>query len=247
MLLLFSLMPWGKTAFQLRKRANKTKLWNNVSVAWILLCLLAGCSAHRDLIVPSPDPVSKVGASNANRHLFVLLPDPDGKVGAIRVTTQGGSQILDKPRYATQVEDFREPPTAPKPIEEKEIIGVFGAALSAQPDLTGRFISFILWFESDKTTLVPESNELLPEMVRAIRNRKPNEIYVVGHTDRLGTELHNTILSSKRAYCIRDLLVAKGIKSSSLVVSFHGETVPLVYTEDEVAEPLNRRVEVLFR
>lgn len=240
-------MPWAKTALQLRKRANKTKLWNNVSVAWILLCVLAGCSANRDLIVPSPDPVSKAGASNANRHLFVLLPDPNGKVGAIRVTTKGGSQILDKPRYATEVEDFREPPTAPKPMEEKEIIGVFGAALSAQPDLKGRFISFILWFETDKTTLMPESKEQLSEMVRAIKNRNPKEIYVVGHTDRLGTEVYNTVLSSKRAYCIRDLLVSRGIKSSSLIVSFHGETMPLVYTEDEVAEPLNRRVEVFLR
>lgn len=237
----------GKKTFQLRKRANKRKLWNNVSVAWVLLCLLAGCSANQGLIVPSPDPVDKAGAGNANRDLFVLLPDPDGKVGAIQVTTKGGSQILDKPRYATQVEDFRKPPTAPKPMEEKEIIGIFEAALSAQPDPTGRFISFILWFESDKTILMPESMEMLSEMVGTIKNRNPNEIYVVGHTDRLGGKLYNTKLSSKRAYCIRDLLVSRGIKSSSLVVSFHGEAMPLVYTEDEVAEPLNRRVEVFFR
>jgi outer membrane protein OmpA-like peptidoglycan-associated protein len=63
----------------------------------------------------------------------------------------------------------------------------------------------------------------------------------------VGTELYNVKLSSRRAYYIRDLLVSSGIKSSDIDVSFHGETMPIVYTEDEVAEPLNRRVEVIAR
>ena len=203
------------------------KPWNNGFLSWALLCLLAGCSANRDLIV--------------------LVPDPDGRVGAFQVTTKGGSQVLDKPWHATQVEDSRKPPTAPQPIDEDTIASIFGAALSAQPDPGGRFNSFILLFESDTAELRHESKELLPEIVKTIKNRKAKEIYVVGHTDRVGAELYNTRLSSKRAYYVRDLLVSSGIKSSSIVVSFHGETKPLVQTEDEVAEPLNRRVEVIVR
>ncbi|HSB03833.1 MAG TPA: OmpA family protein [Thermodesulfobacteriota bacterium] len=199
----------------------------SIFVALFFLCLLAGCSAKRDLII--------------------LLPDPDGKIGAIRVTTRGGSQILDQSGYAVEVEDFNKPPVAPRPIAEGEITGVFGAALSAQPDVTGRFISFLLFFESDTSELIHESKVLLPEIVRTIRNRKRNEIYVVGYTDRVGTELYNLKLSSRRAYYVRDLLVSSGIKSSDIAVSFHGETMPLVNTEDEVAEPLNRRVEVIAR
>ena len=198
-----------------------------VAVALIFLCLLAGCSVKRDLIV--------------------LLPDPDGKVGAIRVTTKGGSQIIDKSRYAVEVEDFYKPPIAPRPISEDEITSIFGAALSAQPSLTGRFVSFLLFFESDTSELTHESKNLLPEIVRTIQNRKRDEIYVIGHTDRVGTELYNTKLSSKRALYVKDLLVSSGIKSSDINVSFRGEIMPLVYTEDEVAEPLNRRVEVIAR
>jgi outer membrane protein OmpA-like peptidoglycan-associated protein len=41
--------------------------------------------------------------------------------------------------------------------------------------------------------------------------------------------------------------VLKGIKAKEIMVSSYGEAKPLVYTEDEVAEPLNRRVEVLVR
>jgi len=236
------------------------KLWNNVFIAYILLlCLLAGCSANRDLIVPQPDPTDRsanrdltvllpdLTHCSKNRDLIVLLPDPNGKVGEIQVTTRGGSQILDKPGYVAQVEDSSKPPIAPKPIDQNEITGIFGAALSAQPDLTGRFILFNLWFENDKTKPVHESKKLLPEIVRTIKNRKSNEIYVVGHADRVGTELYNIKLSSRRAYYVRDFLVSSGIKASALVVSFHGKAKPLVYTEDGVAEPLNRRVEVIVK
>jgi len=203
------------------------KPWIKGFLSWVLFCLLAGCSANRDLIV--------------------LLPDPDGKAGAIQVTTQGGSQILDQPRYATEVQDFRKPPTVPQPIDEAAIASVFGKALAAQPDPAGRFDSFILLFESDTTDLRPESKELLAEIVKTIKNRQANEIYVAGHTDRVGTELYNTILSSKRANFVRDFLILSGIKPGSIFVSFHGESKPLVPTEDEVAEPQNRRVEVMVR
>ena len=203
------------------------KPWRKGFLPWAFLCLLAGCSAHRDLIV--------------------LLPDPDGKTGAIQVTTKGGSQILDQPAHATQVEDSRKSPTVPQPIDEGTIKEVFGIALSALPDLPSRFHSFILWFQSDTIELGPESKKVLSEIVKTIRKRQANEIYLVGHTDRVGTELYNTRLSSRRAYYVRDCLVSRGIQSTSIIVSFHGEAKPLVPTADEVDEPLNRRVEVFIR
>ena len=207
------------------------KPWSNLLLFWLLLSLLTGCNAH----LPK------------QRDQIVLVPDPDGKVGVIKVVTEGGSQILDKAGYATQVEDLSKPPIAPTPINEKEMMNVFGPALSAQPDLTGRFISFILYFESDTTKLTHEAEGLLPEVVRAIKSRKSKEIYVLGHTDRVGTEVYNIGLSSRRAYYVRDRLVFNGIKSSALAVSFHGETIPMVYTEDEIPEPRNRRVEVIVK
>jgi len=223
------------------------KTWKNGFVASILVFLLAGCSAKQDLIVPSPEDRDLILSPSEKQDLIVLLPDPEGKVGTIHVTTEGGSQTLEKPWYGTRVEDFSKPPTAPKPLGEKEITTVFGQALSDQPDPTGRFVSFILYFESDTSILTHESKEVLPEVVRTIKDRKSKEVYVVGHTDRVGAELYNRGLSSRRANYVRDQFVIRGIQSSDLVVSFHGEAMPLVKTEDEVPEPLNRRVEVIVR
>jgi outer membrane protein OmpA-like peptidoglycan-associated protein len=226
---------------------EKMKQWKSFLVVFVLFGLMVSCSVKRDLVVPPPEARDPVVAAPANRDLIVLLPDPDGKVGTIRVTTKGGSQTLDKPGQAIQIEGVDEPSTAPKPLEEREITKVFGPALAAQPDLKERFVSFVLLFDRDTTKLTRESKKLLPEVVRTIRNRKSSEVYVTGHTDRVGAEGYNMGLSSRRADTVRDFLVSTGVTSSALVVSFHGESMPLVHTEDEVPEPRNRRVEVIVR
>jgi outer membrane protein OmpA-like peptidoglycan-associated protein len=206
--------------------------WRKVFFVWIFLCFLTGCGAHR-----------------AKRDLIVLLPDPGGKGGVVTVTTQGGSQILDKPGYAIEieVEDLNKPPTAPQPLEEKEIANIFGPTLSMLPDPASRFVLIILYFESDTTKLTHESKDLVAEILSTIKSRRSDEVYVVGHTDLVGKEAYNTGLSSRRANYVRDLLVSSGIKPDAVFVSFYGKARPLVLTQDEVPEPRNRRVEVIVR
>jgi len=206
--------------------------WEKVFFVWIFLCFLTGCGAHR-----------------AKRDLIVLLPDPDGKGGVVTVTTQGGSQILDKPGYAIEieVENLNKPPIAPQPVEEKEIADIFGPTLSMLPDPASRFILIILYFEPDTTKLTHESRDLVTEILSTIKSRRSDEVYVVGHTDLVGNEAYNTGLSQRRANYVRDLLVSSGIKPNTLFVSFYGKARPLVPTQDEVPEPRNRRVEVIVR
>jgi len=204
--------------------------WTNVLFVLIFFCLLSGCGAHR-----------------ANRDLIVLLPDQNGKGGVITVTTQGGSQILDKTGYGIEVEDLNKPPVAPKPVEEKEVRDIFTPALSVLPDQTSRFILFILYFERNTTKLTHESNDLLSQVQKTIKSRNSNEVYVVGHTDLVGTEAYNAGLSSRRANYVRYLLVSSGIKPKTLFVSSYGKARPLVPTKDQVPEPRNRRVEVIVR
>ncbi len=204
--------------------------WRNVLFVLIFLSLLSGCGAHR-----------------AKRDLIVLLPDQNGRGGVVTVTTQGGSQVLDKPGYGIEVEDLNKPPAAPKPVEEKEVSDVFAPALSVLPDQTSRFTLFILYFERNTTKLTRESKDLLPGVQKTIKSRHSNEVYVVGHTDLVGTEAYNDGLSSRRANYIRDLLVSSGIKPKTLFVSSYGKARPSVPTKDQVPEPRNRRVEVIIR
>jgi len=99
----------------------------------------------------------------------------------------------------------------------------------------------------DSLGLAENSMSFITGIVEETGARRAVDVSVVGHTDRVGDEEYNLDLSTRRAGAVRDLLVSRGIDPSILHVASHGEENPLVPTEDEVSEPLNRRVEVTVR
>jgi len=172
------------------------------------------------------------------------MPDPDGKTGQIAVTNQAGTQIVDKPGQATEVRDAKTAPEPPRPLDEKEIARLFGAALAAQPAPP---VTYILYFKSGGADLTEESLKKLPAIFATVAERKSSDITVVGHSDTVGAKQKNYEISLNRAKRIKELLVSKGVDSGKIATESHGEDNPLVKTADEVAEPRNRRVEVTIR
>ncbi|MGA3084837.1 MAG: OmpA family protein [Thermodesulfobacteriota bacterium] len=180
----------------------------------------------------------------SGRNIFVLLSDPDGKTGKIAVSNKGGSQLLQEPRQATEVKGIDQSPTAPFLMDEKQIQENFGSALEAQPAVP---IRFILYFKGGSSELTDESAKKIPEILRTFSIRKPAEVSIIGHTDRVGSREANFNLGFNRANVVRDMLTAGGLDAQSIEVYSHGKDNPLIKTEDEVPEPRNRRVEVTIR
>jgi outer membrane protein OmpA-like peptidoglycan-associated protein len=178
------------------------------------------------------------------KNLIVLLPDPDGQVDKIVVENQGGTQLLTEPRHATEIKAVDIAPTAPVSMEDKEILRIFGETLSALPEPP---IRLLLYFLTDTSELTAESQNQLPEVLHAIEARKSKDIGIVGHADRVGSRGYNQKLGLERAVSIKNILVSKGVDPSWIEVVSHGEDNPLIKTEDNVAEPRNRRVEVTVR
>jgi outer membrane protein OmpA-like peptidoglycan-associated protein len=190
--------------------------------------LLASCAT------PGPPPVPK-------QSMFVVIPDPEGKVGQITVTNRSGTQVVNQHHHASTVRSADDAPSPPSTLEETEIKRIFGEALTAQPARPARFI---LYFKEDAEELTPESEALLPEVFRTVRDRGAMDISVIGHTDTIGTRDYNYQLSLRRARKVADLLAAQGVAQNILDIESHGENNLLVKTGDEVREPRNRRVEI---
>ena len=70
---------------------------------------------------------------------------------------------------------------------------------------------------------------------------------VIGHTDTVGSTDANDKLSQKRAAAVREILVAAGVPAQKIETAGRGERELLVKSDDEVAEPKNRRVEISVR
>jgi outer membrane protein OmpA-like peptidoglycan-associated protein len=180
----------------------------------------------------------------SKKTLIVLLPDDDGQVGEIVVENKGGTQVLTEPRQATEVKAADTSPTAPVTMREEEVLRIFGEALAALPEPP---IRFLLYFITGTPKLTAESKRQIPEILRAIEARKSRDITVVGHTDRVGSREKNQMLGLERAISIRSILVSYGVDPSGIGVVSHGEDNPSIETEDNVAEPRNRRVEITIR
>ncbi len=120
----------------------------------------------------------------------------------------------------------------------------FAKALEAQPLAPKRFT---LYFVEGSDTLTSESQTAVNAIFEEIKQRPAPDLIVVGHTDRVGSITANDQLATKRANSVRDQLIKRGIDAENIQASGRGEREPLVATADEVAEPRNRRVEILVR
>jgi outer membrane protein OmpA-like peptidoglycan-associated protein len=201
----------------------------------LLLALLALASCARPT-PPAPAP------AQTRDDLVVLLPGQDGKTGALTVGEAGAERTLDTPYAAARI---KEPGRIETGVASPEEVNrVFGDALAAQPP---RPVSFLLYFVEGKDELTPDSQQVLQQVFAEIARRPAPEVVVIGHTDRVGTLAYNDALSLRRAEKVRDDLVKLGIPADRIHAVGRGEREPLVPTDDEVAEPRNRRVEISVR
>jgi outer membrane protein OmpA-like peptidoglycan-associated protein len=183
-------------------------------------------------------------ASSKDATLVVLLPDPaTGVVGRASASNKTGSADLVKAGDATLVR-ISKGPSRVKTMSQPEIEKQFGEVLSALPPPPQYFTLFFR-FESDELT--PESRALVPDVLKAVKDRPAPEVVVTGHTDTTGTAASNLELGMKRAVMVRALLVEAGLDAAAIETVSHGEAVLLVQTPDETYEARNRRVEITIR
>ena len=156
--------------------------------------------------------------------------------------TKAGEQVIDHPYDAISVN--QNGTIIPSKESPESVRAHYGVALDAQPK---RPKSYIVYFVNGKNEITPESLAVVDEVKSDLKTRGAPEIVVIGHTDRVGKVEDNDNLSLERANVMRDILIADGIPAEHIEVAGRGEREPLVPTDDEVAEPKNRRVEISVR
>jgi outer membrane protein OmpA-like peptidoglycan-associated protein len=172
---------------------------------------------------------------------IVLLPEKDGRATAV-VISQGDRQVvLDRP-YAAAELSLADP--WPYRATPAEVEATFGAALAAQPS---RAASYTLNFIEGSDELTEDSKQKLESVLTDLRQRTVPDILVIGHTDAVGSDPFNDELARKRAGTVRAMLIERGIPGEGIVAVGRGKRELLVPTADGVAEPRNRRVEIVVR
>jgi outer membrane protein OmpA-like peptidoglycan-associated protein len=171
----------------------------------------------------------------------VLLPEKDAHPTAVVVKQRDREVVLDQPYAAATQTPFGPRAYVSSP---QEVQRVFGAALAAQPM---RPSQFTLYFVEGKDELTEESKQIVESVFAEISRHPVPDLMVIGHTDAVGNDQDNDVLSRQRAETIRAALIVRGIAPENVAAVGRGKRELIVPTADGVEEPRNRRVVIIVR
>jgi OmpA-OmpF porin, OOP family len=113
---------------------------------------------------------------------------------------------------------------------------------------TGHVAVYGLLFDFDKADIKPESAPVLEQMAKLLKQEASLNVFIVGHTDNIGTLAHNLELSERRAQAVvRALSGQHGIDPGRLTARGVGPVAPVAPNRTEEGRAKNRRVELVER
>lgn len=184
------------------------------------------------------------GLSACTQTTVVLLDNPGGDVGAVDISTEAGEQSISESNNAVTLRGYSSAPSKPKAFSTEAILESFRRVFGARPE---RHESFTLYFQHGKVELAEGSRETLEAIALSVQQHPGADADVFGHADTSDTAERNDIVARGRAHVVRAYLIAVGMDPARIDVNALGERRLKVPTDDDVKEPLNRRVEIFIR
>lgn len=109
-----------------------------------------------------------------------------------------------------------------------------------------RFLNENIYFEFDKSRLLPAAQETLRDKADWLRANPGLTAIIEGHTDERGTTEYNLALGERRAEAAKAFLVDLGISASRLTTISYGEERPIDPRSNEEAWAKNRRAQFVL-
>ncbi|MFM6923998.1 MAG: OmpA family protein, partial [Ferruginibacter sp.] len=175
--------------------------------------------------VKSGNLVSKLQTDEDGNYLVTL---PVGKDYAFNVNRKGYLFYSDNFSLATNNADSDFIVNIPlQPIEK-------GASIVLKN----------IFFETGKFDLKNESKSELDKLVMLLNENPTVKIQIDGHTDNVGLEKDNQLLSTNRAKSVVGYLLSKSINPQRLTYQGFGSAKPVASNSTENGKAMNRRTEL---
>ena len=110
---------------------------------------------------------------------------------------------------------------------------------------TDGHIALYINFETGKSDIKPESQSIVDQIADMLKANPNLKISVEGHTDNVGAQASNQILSENRAKSVMNALIDKNIDKGRLSAKGLGQTKPIAENNSEEGRAQNRRVEIV--
>ncbi|MBT8420591.1 MAG: OmpA family protein [Gammaproteobacteria bacterium] len=100
-------------------------------------------------------------------------------------------------------------------------------------------------FDFNKSEIRSDATQILGKVVKALKDTTTN-VRIEGHTDDIGGNNYNLVLSKDRATAVSEYLISRNIPAENIsAVEGKGESAPVASNETEEGREQNRRVEII--
>ena len=99
-------------------------------------------------------------------------------------------------------------------------------------------------FASGSADLAPDFYPVLDEIATTLGHYNQTMVEVAGHTDDVGDDQANQVLSERRAGAVASYLERRGVMQERILIVGAGETRPIANNDTEAGRAENRRVEI---
>jgi len=178
-----------------------------------------------------------VSVKQGAREPFSRLSDANGRV--LLIVSSGFRYELRFVSLDVSQTDHVEVFDIPEEDEQR-----YNLVMTYTPPTDKVFILKGVYFDTNKTTLKPASTPALTNLYEYLKMKPSVVIELSGHTDSVGSDEDNMILSDGRAKAVRDWLIKKGIAPERITAVGYGETQPIDTNDTAAGRERNRRTEV---
>lgn len=195
----------------------------------------------------------------SNRHSWVKLNDAYQANGGERwltigsFATRGETRVLERPddtgKSGTWSFVFIDAVEV-RPVPDRSACECLNATYAAevtdppwQVFLKERVELSSVLFAFDSHSLDAIATEQLEDIAATMRSNRFLVMEVNGHTDIVGPDGYNLVLSERRAQAVMDFLVRQGVDPNRLKLAYHGSRLPTADNTTADGRRQNRRVE----
>jgi outer membrane protein OmpA-like peptidoglycan-associated protein len=180
------------------------------------------------------DALKKIGGK-------VVFDDNFNKVSIIVLQKEGKETWVEVRSYNNMYKQT----IVEKDIMKQEVVAN-AEAMDNDINTTGHVSIYGIYFDTGKSEIKPESDAAISEIAKLLKNNDALKLYVVGHTDNVGSFDSNMKLSKERADAVAKALSDKyGTAAARLKPYGVGSLSPITSNDTEDGKAKNRRVELV--
>jgi len=101
-------------------------------------------------------------------------------------------------------------------------------------------------FDTAQATFRAGADAPLDRLAAALKEQPDRKVLIEGHTDDVGTDQNNMLLSERRAQSVQTGLIQRGVDRSQITAVGKGENFPIASNASAAGRQSNRRVEMIF-